>query len=201
MRHGIGYYISKGLGGSKAAVRRFAGTTRTARSLYGALSSVAAGQPSAPGSPLDPTLLAGHSADEVIAAVVEAVRPVDGTQDTEASRDAIRRALSELLGRFPGSDLLSLSEDQRLFVIEHYLAKDVYNRIHLDVGKHIQDKAPSAIVALSRMGQIHDYVHETIAAHFRNLRRAGESPSVRRIAQIATQTLRETFEVFEEYVR
>jgi len=201
MRRGVGHYVSKGLGGSGSAARRFGGTARTAGSLYGALSSTAAGQAAAPGSPLDPALLAGRSADEVMDAVVEAVRPVDGTQDTEASRDAVRTALSELLERFPGADLLNLAEDQRLFAIERYLALDVYNRLRLDVGKAIKDKAPGVATALSRMRQIREYVRETIAARFRALRAAGQSLSARRIAQMGAQALREAFEVFEEYVR
>ena len=201
MRRGVGHYVSKGLGGSTSATRRFGGTVRTAGSLYGALSSAAAGQPSAPGSPLDPALLAGRSADEVMDAVVEAVRPIDGTQDTEASRHAIRTALSELLNRFQGADLLNLSEDQRLFAIERYLALDVYNRLRLDVGKAVQDKVVSVAAALSRMRQIRDYVRESIAAHFRALRTAGETLNASRIAHMGAQALREAFEVFEEYVR
>lgn len=201
MRRGVGHYVSKGLGGGGSAVRRFGGTARTAGSLYGALSSAAAGQPSTPGSPLDPTLLAGRSADQVMDAVVEAVRPVDGTQDTEVSRNAIRTALSELLVRFPSADLLNLSEDQRLFAIERYLALDVYNRLRLDVGKAVQDRAPSVVAALSRMRQIRDYVRETIAARFRALRTASESLSAHRIAQMGAQALREAFVVFEEFVQ
>lgn len=201
MRQGVGHYVKKGLGGSASAVRRFGGTVRTAGSLYGVLSSAAAGQASVYGSPFDPALLAGRSADEVMDAVVEAVRPVDGTQDTESNRNAICTALSELLDRFPGADLLNLSQDQRLFAIERYLALDVYNRLRLDVGKAIQNKAPSVATALSRMRQIRDYVRETVAARFRALRTIGESLNTRRVAQMGAQALREAFEVFEEYVR
>lgn len=201
MRSGIGHYVGKGLGGGSAATRRFGGTTQTAGILYGALSSVAAGQPSALGSPLDPALLSGRTAHEVMDAVVEAVRPIDGTQDTEASRNAILTALSELLERFPDADLLSLSEEQRLFAIERYLARDVYNRLSLDVGKAVQAKAPGAHAALSRMREILNYVRETIAAQFRTLRKVGKSLNARSVAQLGAHALRQAFEVFEEYVR
>lgn len=201
MRRGVGHYVSKGLGGSSSAARRFGGTARTAGTLYGALSSAAGGQPPRPGSPLDPRLLAGRSAAEVMDAVVEAVRPVDGTQDAEASRKAIRDGLADLLERFPDADLLNLAEDQRLFVIERYIATDIYNRIILDVGKALQDKAPGYAAALSRMRQIRDYVRETVAARFRTLRKAAASLSARAISQMAAQALRETFGVFEDYVK
>jgi hypothetical protein len=201
MRRGVGHYIGKGLGGSSSAARRFSGTAQTAGALYGALSSPDTGRPSAPGSPLDPALMSGRSVDEVMDAVVEAVRPIDGTQDTESSRDAIRTALSELLERFPGTDLLNLSEDQRLFAIQQYLALDVYNHLSLDVGKVVHDRAPSASAALSRLREIREYVREVIAASFRRLRAAGETMSARRIAQMGAQALRAAFDVFEEYVR
>lgn len=201
MRRGVGHYVRKGLGGSRSATRRFGGTTQTAGSLYGALSSAASGQPPVAGSPLDPALLSGRSADEVMDAVVEAVRPADGTQDAEASRNAVRTALSELLERYPAADLLALGEEQRLFAIERYLALDVYNRLRLDIGKAVQDKAPGVAAALSRMKQIREYVRETVAARFRAARAAGQTVTAHRVTQMGTQALREAFEVFEDYVR
>ncbi len=201
MRRGLGHYVGKGLGGAGTATRRFGGTVSTAGTLYGALSSVASGQASAPGSPFDPALLAGRTASEIMDAVVEAVRPIDGTQDTEASRLAIRDALSELLNRFPDADLLNLSEDQRAFAIERYVAVDVYNRFRLDVGMAIQDKAPGIAAALTRFKEVKDYIKQTVSAAFRQVRAAGQALNVRRIAQIVRQALGETFQVFEDYVR
>lgn len=202
MRRGLGHYVGKrgkGLGGAGTAVRRFGGTARTAGALYGTLSATREGQPAAAGSPLDPALLAGRSANEVMDAVVEAVRPIDGTQDAEACRMAIRDSLSELLNRFPDADLLSLSEEQRLFAVERFVALDVYTRFRLDVGKTIQDKAPTATAALSRFKEVKDYIKETVSAAFRRLRTAGQTVSALRIAGMVRQALRETFEVFEDY--
>ena len=201
MRRGLGHYVGKGLGGEGTAARRFGGTASTAGTLYGALSSVASGQAVVPGSPFDPALLAGRSAGEIMDAVVEAVRPIDGAQDAEASRQAIRDALSELLNRFPDADLLNLSEDQRVFAIERYVAVDVYNRFRLDVGKAIQDKAPSIAAALTRFKEVKDYIKETVSAAFRRLRAAGQALNARRITQMVSLALGETFRVFEDYVR
>lgn len=200
MRRGVGHYVGKGLGGSSTGVRRFGGTARTAGSLYGALSAVAARQPTGAGSPLDPTLLSGRSADEIMDAVVEAVRPVDGTQDTEASRDAISNALAELLNRYPDADLLNLSEDQRLFAIERYVALDVYNRFRLDVGKTLQEKAPSATSALSRLKEVRDYIRQTVAASFRKVVSRGQTLSAGRVSGMVREGLRDAFDVFEGYL-
>jgi hypothetical protein len=199
LRRSLRHYVRTGYGGSGIATRRFGGTAATANALGGALASVAAGQPAAPGSPLDPALLAGRSAQEVMGAVVEAVRPIDGTQDAEVARAAIRDALSELLTRFPKADLLNLDADQRSFAIERFTAIDVFRRFQLDVGKTIQEKAPSTSIALSRLKQARDYVKETVTAAFRKLRNTGRNLTAGRIGNVVRDALRETFQVFEGY--
>jgi len=199
MRRGLGHYIHGGYGGAGTASRRFGGTVSTAGGLYGALSSVATGQAASPGSALDPVLLSGRSARQVIDVIVEAVRPADGTQDAEASRAAIRDALSELLTKFEEADPLNLNPEQREFVIERFVAIDVYRRFVLDLGKTIQDKAPSAATGLSRLKQVKEYVKETIAASFRKLREAGQRISTGRVKEIVLAALHDTLEVFEGY--
>lgn len=201
MQRALRDYVRKGYGGRATAVRRFGGTASTAGALYGALSSVAGGQAAAPGSPLDPALLAGRSAREVMDAVVEAVRPADGTQDAEANRTAIKDALSELLTMFPEADLLNLTEDQRGVAIERFVAIDVYRRTVLDIGKTIQGKAPTATVGLSRLKEVKDYIKQTVAAAFRKLRAAGGRVTTGRVNQFVSAALGETFQVFEAYAR
>lgn len=197
MRKGIANYVGKGLGGTKTATRRFGGTASTAGALYGALSALAAGQPAATGSPLDPVLLSGRSADEVTSAVIEAVRPVDGTQDTEATRNAIHNALSELLAKKADADPLNLAEEDRLFVIERFLAFDIYNRLMLDLGKAIQDKAPSISAELARVREIKNYVKQTVSAEFRKLQKEGQTLNSQRIAAIARQAIQDALDVFQ----
>ena len=201
MQRGLRDYVRKGYGGRATAVRRFGGTASTAGALYGALSGVAGGHAAAPGSPLDPAILAGRSAREVMDAIVEAVRPADGTQDAEASRAAIKDALSELLTMFPDADLLNLTEDQRVTAIERFVAIDVYQRAMLDIGKAIQEKAPTATVGLSRLKEVKEYVKQTVAAAFRKLHGAGHRVTTGRVNEVVRAALEETFRVFEEYRR
>jgi len=143
--------------------------------------------------------MAGHSVDAVMDAVVEAVRPVDGTQDTEASRAAIKDALADVLTKFPDADLLNLEEQHRELAIERYVASDVFRRFDLDLGKTIRDKAPSAVTGLGRLKEVREYIRETVAASFRKLRDAGQRLVAGRITQIVQNALSETFQVFEEY--
>jgi hypothetical protein len=60
MRRSLGHYVRTGYGGSNVTTQRFGSTAATAGALGGALAGVASGQPAAPGSPLDPALLAGR---------------------------------------------------------------------------------------------------------------------------------------------
>ncbi len=199
MRRSLGRYVRTGYGGSTTATRRFGGTAATAGALGGALASVAGGQAATHESPLNPALLSGRTVEEVMDAVVEAVRPVDGTQDAEAERASIRDALSELLTRFPDAELLNLDADQRDFVIERFTAIDVFRRFELDLGKTILEKAPSAIAALGRLKEVRDYIKQSVAASFRKLRDAGRTATSGRIGQMVRDALTETFEVFEAY--
>jgi hypothetical protein len=197
MRRGVSNYVRHGYGGHSTASRRFEGTARTAGGLYGALSALANGPSGEFAGALDRQALLGRSAREVIDAVTDAVRPVDGSQDAEASREAIAEALSGLLDRFPDADLLTLSEEQRDLVIESYTAEDVFRRLELDLGKHIMDKAVSVADAMSRSAEIRDYVREAVAAAFRRLREVGTRLLNGHIASVVRSALAATLEVFE----
>ncbi|HCY63450.1 MAG TPA: hypothetical protein DHV59_11600 [Oxalobacteraceae bacterium] len=198
LQRGLGHYVRSGYGGTRTASRRFGGTISTAQALGGALAGMA--DPAiVPGSPLDPALLAGRTADEVMDAIVEAVRPVDGTQDAEAERASIRDSLSELLTQFPNADLLNLTPEERNFVIERFTANDVCHRFELDVGQAIIENAPNATMALGRIKEIRAYIKESVSAAFRNLRNAGRNLTTHNIAQVVRDALYETFEVFEGY--
>ena len=199
MRRGLGQYVKKGYGGSATATRRMAGTAQTAQALYSALSGGQANPYTAPGSSLDPALATGRTADEVMDAMVEAVRPVDGTQDAEASRTSIKDALADVLNQFPNADLLNLDQGQRDLAIERFVAADVFRRIDLDIGKTIREKAPNAAIGLGRLKEVREYVRETVAASFRQLREAGQGLAARRVTQIVQSAIRETFQVFEGY--
>lgn len=195
----LGHYVKTGYGGSGTTTRRFGGTAATAGALGNVLANFATGRPAAPGSSADPALLAGRTAQEVMDAVVEAVRPVDGTQDAEAERAAIRDALSELLDRFPEADLLNLDSAQRDFAIERFTAIDVARRFELDLGQTIMEKAPNAATALARLKEAHEFIKQCVSAAFRKLREAGQTLTGTRVSAVVTNALRETFEVFEGY--
>ncbi len=199
LRRSLGHYVRSGYGGSGTSTQRHGGTAATAGRLSAALANVASGQPAYAGSPLDPALLAGRSADEIMDAVVEAVRPIDGSQDAEAERESIRDAMSDLLGKFPDADLLSLDAEQRDFAIEAFAANDVVHRFELDLGKTLVEKATSAAAALACVKQARDYIKQAVAASFRALRATGRSLTSGNVARVVHDALKATFQVFEGY--
>jgi hypothetical protein len=201
MRRGIRHYVSQGYGGSGAATRRMGGTIRSSEALLTAVSGAAANVLQAPGAPLDPALLAGRSADDIMDAVTDAVRPVDGTQDSESSRAAIRDALSDTLEQYPTADLLNMTDAQKEYAIEAFVAGDLYGRFYLDLGTHVIQNAPSPTAGLSRLKEVRDYIRETVAEAFRNLKSKSESLSKSRVATVVRDAIRETFAVFEAYSR
>lgn len=196
LRRGLGHYVRSGYGGSNTATQRFGGTAQTAGSLGQALYSTATG---AADAPIDAAALAGRSTEEIATAIIEAVRPVDGTQDAEAERASIHDAMSDLLNEYPDADLLNLSDPEREFVIERFTAIDVARRFELDVGKHLLEKAATATVAMARLKQMRSYIAEAVAASFRKLKEQGRALTAGRVARVVQGALRETFEVFEGY--
>ncbi len=198
LRRAVGHYVSRGYGGANTMGRRLAATSATASRLGAVVTS---GQ-SPDGTDLrDQVLASGADANQIVDAIVEAVRPVDGTQDAEASRRAVRDALSDLLDQFPDADPLALDADQRDFVIERYTALDVYNRFALDMQRTVIEKAPDATTALSRMKQIQAYIREQVAAGFRRVRDRGATPTSQGVAAMVRSALAETLLIFEEYLR
>lgn len=199
MKKGLGQYVKKGYGGSETATRRLASTITTAQSLFSALSSGESNSYSGEGGALNPAALSGKTAYEVMDIIVEAVAPVDGTQDREASRDSIKDALADVLNAHPEAELDNLSAEQKELAIERFVSGDVFRRIDLDLGKCIRDKAPTTSVALGRLKEIKDYVRETVSSAFRHLKEKSHIVTHNTVIDIVKNAIKETCEVFEGY--
>lgn len=200
LKRGVKQYVRSGYGGAATAARRMSSTGATASALGMALAGLSGGGGPGVGAPLERQLLAGRSIEEIMDRVVDAVRPVDGTQDAEASRAAIRDALSELLTHVEDADLLNLTVDQQAFAVEKFAAFDVFRRFELDVGQHIIKCAPTTAEGLARLKEAKDYIKETVSAAFRKLGAAGKGLTDASLASLVRNTLKEAFEVFEAYM-
>lgn len=200
LRRGLASYVRRGLGGSANGARRMGGAAVRSGALSRVLHALGSRtlDPAALG--LDANALAGRSAREIIDRVARLVSPSDGTLDAESSQRAVNAALSDLLSEDEGIDLASLTEQQIEWVIERHLVHEILIRIELDVGKSVLDKAPSPSAAISRLDEIRGYIQETVAASFREQRRAGRVIDNTQATRLAANVIQDTLSVFEEYV-
>ncbi|MHA7133777.1 Qat anti-phage system associated protein QatB [Oerskovia turbata] len=198
MRRALGHYVRSGYGGGGTMARRLSSTSRTAARL-GAL--LQPGPQPDLAAARDAAITGGKNAQSVLDAIVEATSPGDGTQDAEASRGAVRDALSDVLERYPDADLLDLDSAQRQYVIERFVGLDVYNRFCLDLGKKLEEHASSAPVAASRFAEVREYIAVTVAAEFDKRWAEGVTPNSQDLARVTQSALREAFNVFEGYLQ
>ncbi|MGC0239575.1 Qat anti-phage system associated protein QatB [Arthrobacter sp. SD76] len=196
LRRALGHYVRVGYGGSGTMARRLGGTASVANRLGGVLQS----GKMADGTDLRDAILAnGSDVNVVLDAIADSASPMDGTQDKESSRRAVRDSLSDLLVKYPDADLAALSDEQRQFVVERYAALDVYGRFCLDLQKTVMEKATDAAIGLRRLKSIREFVVQQVAAAFKAVRQRGAAPTSRSIARLTHEALRETMAVFEEY--
>lgn len=196
LRRGLGHYSRSGMGGSGNAARRMGGSARTASVLHSALTALANGEPLPQELGIDPQALVGLPPSEFADALVDAIRPIDGTQDAEATRDSVARALSDMLDQ--NADITSLTPQQVDQVTASTLGYDVALRIELDVGKAIIAKAPTKGDGLERLQEMKDYVREIVAAEYAEERASVGTVGRAAIERISRNAIQQAFEVFEE---
>lgn len=201
LKRGLGHYTATGLGGSAQATRRMARTAVNAGRLYGVLNALSSGTALPAEVSIDPAGLAGRPAREIADEIARALQPPDGTQDAEASRDAISRSLSELIAVDPNVDMLALTPEQIELVTQTYVGEDLCRRIDLDVGLAVLDKAPTFAVGQSRIEDMKAYVRQEVARLFRARSDRGQRLSRQNAASLAAGVIQSTFDVFEEYLR
>jgi hypothetical protein len=200
LRRGVGHYVKTGYGGSKTATARLSRTVATAGALYRALSygssEAAFSESSASVPDIDFDALRGKSFEQISDTIIEAIRPIDGDLDSEASRNSMKNAFSELLEKYNDANLFNLDEKQRQFVIERFIAGDVFARFDLDMGKNIRHNASSLASGLSRLKEAKVYIKETVASSFKKIASSITSKS---IVSLIRETLEDAFHVFESY--
>ncbi len=200
LRRGLGHYIRTGYGGTTSATKRFSGTARTASTIFNTLSALATNAPSLAGTTLDPGILEGRTARQIVGAIIASIRPSDGTQDTESSRVATNNAFSDLLNKYPEADLLDLSLEQRLNVMEFFIGYDIFNRVCLDVENTIKNKSPNASVAQQRLKDMKQYIKSEIARVFRDEQATHTQWDSKTVQGFVRDVITKTLKVFEDYL-
>lgn len=201
LRKGLGHYVRHGLGGSTAGAQRMGSTAIIAGALYDRLSALQSGQATAAQLGVDPASLAGRTVNEVMDVIMEAIRPIDGTQDSEANRQAIDYATADLLTQFPNVDMTTLTAVQIELLIERYVAYDLCLRVELDVGSKIEINAPDPSTAVTRLEDMKEFIVAEVHTTFQAQRGRGERLQRGRVGLFVTSTLKEILRIFEEYLQ
>ncbi len=198
LRRGLGHYSRGGMGGAATATKRMSGSAASAGAIYEALEALANGQPLPAEFGLAPDALDGKSQCEIIDILVDAIRPLDGTQDAEAARDSAARALAEVLA--DDAEWTDLQPDQIERVVEGFLGNDLALRIELDVGKAVIAKAPNLAEGLDRLEEMKGYVREVVAQRYAARRTLEGKLDRKTVASMCKDAIRDTFDVFESFL-
>lgn len=199
LKLGLRHYTRTGLQGAKRAAQRMGGTSKTAGVLYGALQSLGS-RVTDGDTGLDPATLRGLPPDQIRDRIVDAVRPLNGIQDAEASRGPINDAIRDVLEEDANADLLALTPEQIELIIERYIAYDLCRRVELDVGNAVRNAAASVVEGMRRIQEMKSYIQQKIFASFRSLRAQGQRLTRTVAASFAARVIEDTFMVFEEFV-
>jgi len=200
LRRGLGHYVRTGYGGKESAIGRFKGTAHTAGAIFSTLSTLATQPDSFDGTALDTSILKDKTARQIVGTIISIIKPADGTQDTESSRNAANNAFSELLDKYPDADLFDLTIDQRLDVTDFFIGNDIFNRVWLDVGKSVQDNAPTAGIALQRLKDMKQYIKSEVARVFRDEKSTNTRWTAEAVQRLANDVIAKTISIFEDYL-
>nr|VFK62179.1 MAG: hypothetical protein BECKUNK1418G_GA0071005_102226 [Candidatus Kentron sp. UNK]VFK70305.1 MAG: hypothetical protein BECKUNK1418H_GA0071006_102624 [Candidatus Kentron sp. UNK] len=201
LKRSLKHYSRSGLGGPRQAAARMGRTARNAGTLYGTLRALG-GRGEAPSDlEIDLDSLSGRSAREVRDRLAEAISPNDGSQDSDANRESISQALTELISANPDVDLSALDDEQIASVVESYICNDIFHRVELDVGKSIFDKAPNPATAQQRLDEMHSYIRQCVVTAFEDKGGLKRNLSQRDVARTSRDIIQRTFGIFEEYIQ
>ena len=175
-------------------------TAQRAGQLYGVLDALRTGDSPPFDLGVSVATLRGLPARDVADRIANALHPPDGTQDAEAGRDAMARALADAQNEVPAADLTAPTAEQVALIIERYVAYDLCNRIELDIGQAVLDKAPSYAEGIRRLEQIERYVREKVSAQYRERESQSQRLNRQTAEALSRRVIEDTFDVFEEYV-
>jgi hypothetical protein len=201
LRRALGHYTRTGLGGAGRATQRMGRTARDAGNLYSVLSALREGGPVPVDLGIDSGTLAGLPARQIADRIAQALSPSDGTLDAEASRESIATALSEVVRENPDIDLASMDEGQIELTLELFISNDLCRRVEVDVGKAVFEKAPNPATAVRRLNEIYQFIKQHVGASLRRRREDGPGLTRSSARSLAERVIRDTFEIFEGYLR
>ena len=197
LRGGFGHYVRTGYRGSRNAAARMGQAATSAANAYGVLTGVAAGTATPESLGFDPAALAGAPIDDVVDALVDAICRTDTTLDDNAGRDAVGRALSEVLQENPEVDALAMPVAHAEEVWLRTLAYHVFDNMMTDFGSGLQNAAAGDHVLFNdRCVEIRGFVLENYREQLGLLGDGGQRPTSTVIGRLGRQLNTMVFETY-----
>jgi hypothetical protein len=155
-RRALGHFARGSMGGGAVAGQRLARAARSGGAALGALSAIAAGQPTAPGG-FDLRTLAGRPIGDAIGSIVDAFCP-PGILDEDGIRAAMSEALAEAFSGLDKFDPQSVDDHAVVVATRCFVAELVLVAVLAEQGQSAADATLQQIV--SRENDIRDIVRE-----------------------------------------
>lgn len=195
LRSALGHYVSKGMGGSGGAAKRLGGSSMAAGRTYEVFSSLR--NNTADKSGLSPKDLRNCSVREAKDRIIEAIQPVDGSQDTESIRESLNQAMCDMLEIHESASLNSLTEEQFDSLMSSFIAHEIYSHFMLEVGEALLAKGGSE--GVERANDVLDYIKAEVDRVYATFET--RPTSSKDAAGISNSVLEKTFSIFEGYIQ
>jgi len=195
LKSALGHFASKGMGGSGGAARRLGGSSMAAGRTYEVLSSLRNNTTDRSG--LGPKDLENCSVREAKDRIIEAIQPVDGSQDTESIRESLNQAIGDMLEIHEDASLDNLTEVQFDTLMSSFIAHEIYSHFMIEVGEALLAKGGSE--GMERANDVLDYVKAEVSRVYETFET--RPTSSREAAGISNSVLEKTFSIFEGYIQ
>ncbi|MFG1500077.1 Qat anti-phage system associated protein QatB [Halobacteriovorax sp. XZX-3] len=198
LQRGMKNYVKKSLGGSRKAAQRLGGATKSAGSLYHALSSLSGANDFNENDLLSREALSSKSPAEIIDYIVDTLAPLDGTQDAETRQWSMNNALSDLYKTYPNADIENLTVEQIDHTVECFAVEELIRRFELDLEQTIIDNAPSNMEGVKRSKDAKSFIRTVAHNSFEELRESGKTLTTDNVTEVINEAYIITCEGFEE---
>lgn len=195
LKSALGHFTSKGMGGSGGAARRLGGSSMAAGRAYEVVSSLRNNTIDKSG--LSPKDLRNCSVREAKDRIIEAIQPVDGSQDTESIRESLNQAMGDMLEIHEDASLDSLTEEQFDTLMSSFIAHEIYSHFMLEVGETLLAKGGSQ--GVERANDVLDYIKAEVGRVYATFET--RPTSSKEAAGISNSVLEKTFSIFEGYIQ
>ena len=196
LKASVGHYVKHGLGGARRAASRLQIPVAASVAIWSSLQRLMERDDKDAQEWIDRILSADDKIEALEEELAKQVVPEGGSVDEESCRRSIAYAISELQREYPNVEVEQLHEDGIFFIIELFLAREIFNRYLFDIGQRLEQMKIADMPRCEK--EIMRYIRSTLSVKMKTLRKKGAHRTKKEMLELMSNVLRETLEVFEE---